>query len=408
MYKRILQRISSVGRTAKSTSKRLRRGIGARIDRRPFLSFFVALGTLLVLIVLSNVLGGQKQSMTAEQTNTKSVTIYQIGSSPKLTVQARVRKSGVITITALTGGVIQKIYVNEGARFYRGQTLVALSSNYQGGNIASLQRKLAQVQRNNVEDVFVQQKELVQKQHDLANELNKQQGETDLSKVQKNATDRQLDIQDKSLDLNREISDIQLQIAQVAEASMYPSAPFTGIVDRVFVKEGQSVNPGTTLMRISEDVKADPVTAIAYVSADVAKKVSLTQPSIVMVGTEQIAIYPFHISQDAVEGLLYAVYYDIPEDYRSMVTEDGFIQIEIPLGSSDTSALAPYVPVDALYQTKEKNYLFVVDHGRAVSRSVKLGAVFGSYVEVLGGLSDGDRVITDRNVIAGDRVHVAN
>ncbi len=388
--------------------KRLFKTIGARIDKRPFLSFFIALGALLFLIILSNVLGVQKQRSVEVQSSEKAVTIYQIGTSPKLTVQARIRKSGVITITSLTGGVVQSLYVTEGSRIYRGQTLVALSSNYQGGNIAALQRKLAQVQRNNVEDVFVQQKELIQKQHDLANELNKQQGETDFSKVQKNTTDRQLDIQDRSLDLNREISNIQLQIAQVAEASMYPSAPFTGVVDRVYVKVGQMVNPGTVLMSISEDVKADPVTAVAYVSADVAKKVSLTQPSIVMVGAEKIALYPFHVSQDAVEGLLYAVYYDIPEDYRSQVTEDGFIQIEIPLGNSDASALAPYVPVDAVYQTKEDNYLFVVEQNQVVSRSVKLGDVFGSYVEVLGGLKDGDRVIIDRNVIAGDRVQIKN
>lgn len=408
MFKRLKKRVTKYRSSLANRSKKTTKKITGFVSHRPFLSFFIVLGVLVTLIIISNILGTPKPQVINETRIEKSVQVYHIGSSPKLTVQAQVRKSGVVNITALTPGVVQNIAVTEGGTFYRGQNLVSLSSNYQGGNLASLQRRLAQAQRSNVVDTLVLQKDLLQRQRDIANELNKVQGETDLSKVQKDVTYKQLDLQDKSINLSNEASEIQLQIAQVSEATMYPSAPFAGVVDKVFVKVGQAVNPGTVLMQISEDVKADPVTAIAYVSSDVAKKVSRTEPSIVRIGGERLELYPFYVTQDAVNGLLYAVYYDIPELYRSSVTENGFIQIEIPLGQVDTSSLTPYVPVDALYQTKETNYLFIVKNHKAESRQVTLGEVFGGYVEVLKGLNDGDQVITDRNVISGDNVKVVN
>jgi len=378
------------------------------LNRRPFLSFFIALGLLLALIVTSNILGASKQQIIEETRTERAVHVYRIGTSPKLSVQAQIRKSGVINISALTPGIVQSLPLTEGNQFYRGQTLATLSSNYQGGNIASLQRRLAQLQRNNSADTLTQQKDLLLRQKDMANELNKAQGETDLSKVQKDVTEKQLDLQDRAINLSHETYEIQLQLAQVTEASMFPSAPFAGVVDKVFVKVGQSVNPGTVLMQISENIKDDPVTAVAYVSAEVARKVSRVEPSIVTVGKSKIELYPFHISQDAVSGLLYAVYFDIPELYRSSVTENGFIHIELPIGQVDTSSLSPYVPVDALYQTKETSYLFIAKDGKAESRTVELGEVFGSYVEIVHGLSDGDQIILDRNVISGDTVKVVN
>ncbi len=255
-------------------------------------------------------------------------------------------------------------------------------------------------------DTLQQQKDLIGKQKELSEEVDRVAGESDLSGLQEDVTKKQLDLQSTALDLNKEVAEVQLQIAQVTEAEMYPSAPFTGVVDKVYVKLGQKVEPGDTLMQISEDVKADPVTAMAFVSAHVAQNVSRVEPSVVHIGSEALKLAPFHVSQDAVEGLLYAVYYDIPEDYRSNVTEEGFITIDIPVGEADASATVPYVPIDSVYQTKDSSYLYIAKNGKAESQIVQLGQVLGSYVEVMSGLKEGDKVITDRTVIAGDRIAV--
>lgn len=77
------------------------------IRRRPFVSFLVSLLILLGLIALGNILT-PKPKVEEKPEIIKSVQIYKVGESPKITLQAKIEKSGVIKITSLTPGVIQK------------------------------------------------------------------------------------------------------------------------------------------------------------------------------------------------------------------------------------------------------------------------------------------------------------
>lgn len=458
--------------------------IGKFIDKRPFASFFIILGIFLLLIIISNILGAPKKIEKTEQPEVKQVHIYNVGSAPRMTVQAQIEKSGVIHLTALTPGVIWKINKQVGQHVEKGETLFNLSSNYQGGNASSLQRQLAQTQYQNVQDTYDLQKNIIQKQKDLAsksddnsdqlrditnqslseikslidlnndilNSLNQNisnlestnvggandalilstkqlksqfmaansqanqasragqfAGDSNkppaqLSDVQKDLAIKQLEFQEKMLDLGREISRIQLQIARVVEAMMYPSAPFSGTIQRIFVKEGQQVNPGTELLVLTQDLENDPTVAIAYISSDIAKKVSRLEPSIIHIGADSFKSYPSFVTEDAIQGSLYGVYFDIPNQYVTSVVEKGSIEVELPLGYFDTASVIPYIPIDAIYQTKTQSYVFVAKDGKASAKSLDLGNVFGSYVEVKSGLGTNDRIILDRNVIAGDLV----
>lgn len=453
------------------------------IDKNPLRAFYAILGILILLIIVSSFFR-RPPAVKKEVPPVKKVGVYQIGTAPRIAVSAQVEKSGVIQITALTGGVVQTIYKHEGEEAGRGETLIGLSSNYQGGNSFSLQRELAAVSYQNAVDTYQAQKDLIQKQRELANkgdenadqirditsksidetknaisvnddilstldsnikqlEANNTNGVNDamilsakglrsqflsanngarnalrnaefqaasdkapaqLSDLQKDIAIRQLDLQEKTLALTKEASRIQLQIAQVNESMMYPSAPFLGVVQRVFVKEGQSVNPGTPLMVIAGDSSADPVTAVAYVTREVAQKISNLEQSTVHIGDESFSAYPTYVTQEAIQGTLYGVYFLLPDEYNNKVSEKGYIQIELPIGYYDTASAAPFLPIDVVYQTKEQDYVFVIKNGKAVSRRVVLGQVYGSFVEVKNGLSTGDQVIESRSVIAGDKV----
>lgn len=455
------------------------------VDKKPFESFFAVLGLFLLLIVISSLLGTPKQEEKKQVAAAKQVTVYTVGSAPKLTVQAQVEKSGVVHISALTPGVIQTIRKQVGQKVKKGEVLFNLSTNYQGGNSASLSRQLSQTQYQNIVDTYDTQKDMIRKQRDIAEKTDAQadqlrsiadqalhdtndlinlnndilsqidkniaqleqtnvngsndalilstkelksqflsannqakqasrtaqlnssedQPPAQLSTIQKELTLQQLTIQDKMLDLNREVSRIQLQIARVTEAMMFPSAPFAGTVEKVFVKVGQQVNPGTELMVLSESTQDDPVIAIAYVSADIAHRISKLETSVIHVDSStSFEAQPTYITQEAIQGSLYGVFFDIPEKYASRLTEKGFITIQLPIGYYNTSSVIPYVPIDAVYQTKEQDYVFVDDNGKAIAKTVELGNVFGSFVEVTNGLVSQDKVILDRNVIADDKV----
>lgn len=490
--KSIILRISRVRRfskkhftKAKNFLSKARKKTLTYIDKKPYKSFFVVLGVFLLLIVISNILGSAHPQEKKLDTVPKQVQTYTIGSAPKLTVQAQIEKSGVVHITALTSGVVQAINKQVGQKVSKGQTLLRLSSNYQGGNISSLSRQLAESQYKNVTDTYDLNKDIIKKQKEIAQKVDVQSdelrsitdksvGETnelidlnnqilssldkniayleatnvsgsndalilsakqlksqflagnnsakqavrmaefnssgdkppaDISNLQKDLTLKQLDLQDKMLDLNREVSKIQLQIARVSEGMMFPSAPFSGTIQKVFVKVGQAVNPGTELIILSETVEKDPVIAIAYVSADIARKISKLETSAVHIDDKSsFDSHPSYITQDAIAGSLYGVYFDIPNQYVSAVTEKGFITVDLPIGYFDTGAAVPFIPIDAIYQTKAQSFVFVAENGKARAKSIELGEVFGSFVEITKGLSEKDMVIVNRNVIAGDAI----
>jgi len=187
---------------------------------------------------------------------------------------------------------------------------------------------------------------------------------------------------------------------------MYPSAPFNSTVQRVFVKVGEAVNPGTPLVQLSQTIEEDPIVAIAYVPREIAQSTTYSQPSILTIGNFTYDTYPSYITQDAIKGQLYGIYFPIPDNYNQYVTEDGYISVTIPVGYANTSASIPFIPIDSVYQTQDSASIFVVENEKAVSRTVTLGPVLGRYVEVTSGLAAGDIIILDRTVVDGDAIEI--
>lgn len=482
----MITRIKRSFTSLKSRGKVIYKRTVLTINRRPLFSFFTILIVLLLLIILGNFL---RRPAVVEKKATpvvKTVEVYHIGAAPRVRLQAQIEKSGVITITSLTAGVVQELHVKQGDYAPKGTTLVSLSTTYQGGNIPTLQKQLAGRQLQNVNDTYNTQKDLIQKQRELAekqntnasdlrtiqaksidetkslislnndilstldknlatlnstnvggtndssilaikelqssfksanNSLNAQLRTTEyntsnsnapaqIADLQKDITLKQLEIQEKALALNREVARLQFQIAKVTEQTMFPAAPINAMVDRVLVKVGQAVQPGTPLVMLSQGEVEDPIIAIAYAPNEIARNVSFIEPSTLYINRFTYDTYPAYVSQDAVQGKLYGIYFDVPENYYSFLTEKGYIEVDVPVGYYQTGAAIPFIPIDAIYQTKSQAYVYVVSKGKAKSRLVTLGPVFGSFVHVESGLSEGDIVIVNRTVIDGDPVQV--
>jgi multidrug efflux pump subunit AcrA (membrane-fusion protein) len=481
-------RLNPIMLPVKKNIIRIYRSLPTYIDRKPLTSFFVLLGALLFLIIISSFLRKPPAQKKASLPAARTVEVYRIGTSPKIRVQAQIEKSGVVTITSLTQGVVQNIHFTPGEQVGKGSVVVDLSTNYQGGNAPSLQRQVAYKQYqtsaltfNKQKDIIAQQKELanqtdinaeklreitaqslsetqslldlnddilstLQKNLDqysatnsagrndqvilqtkqlksqflsannqLRNTLRNNQYQSDesnppatIAHLQKDITIKQLELQEKTLALNVEISRLQYQIAQVNEDLMFPAAPFTATVQRVFVKVGQAVAPGTPLVELAQTAEDDPIVAIAYVPREIAQKVSMYEPSVLYMGGITFDTYPSYITQDAIQGTLYGIYYPVPDNYSNFTTEKGFIYIDVPIGYPDTTATIPYIPIDAIYQTQEYSYVYVIKNGKVTSKQIVLGNVFGRFVQVESGLDYGDVIILDRTVISGDSVKTKN
>lgn len=448
------------------------------IDRRPLTSLFVALGVLLLFLVLGMVL--QRKPDEAKKPDiVKMIQTFKIGKNPQIIQSAKVEKTGIAKITSQMGGIVSTIAVVEGQEVQKGQNLLSLSNNYQGGNASSIQRELAGVQYKNTKDTYDLQKDIIQKQRDLTNknrenseELRKitDQSVSDtqsiidlnntilstlntnltnlrnsnvggsndqlilstqqmisqfqgansqlnagiaqtryqvdtnkpanqLADIQKDVALKQLEVQEKALQLGLDSSGLQLQLAQIQESLMYPVAPFSGIVERINVTEGQSVTPGAPLLTIHGEQSQK---AVLLVPQDIAKISSRITPSTLTIGRKTFETVPYYVSGEATDGQLYAIYYAIPAQFQDELTNNSYIQVKLPL-SSVTSSL-PYIPVDAVYQGQNESYVYINENNVATTKKVTLGNVYGRFVEIKKGLTDKDEIILNRNIISGDKV----
>lgn len=228
----------------------------------------------------------------------------------------------------------------------------------------------------------------------------------EISNISKDIALKQLELQEKALDLNKEVSRLNLQLAQITEALMFPSTPISGTVERIYVKEGQAVSPGTPLMQISG--ASDSLIAVVPMSQQMANGVSKSMVSTIYIGNETYQAVPYYVSGDSTDGSLFTAQYQIPQEYNSLISDKQYLIIEIPITYANTGSTIPFIPLDSVFQTQDASYVFVVKNGKAISRKVILGQVVGSFVEVKKGLENGDQVILNRNVINGDPVKVEN
>jgi multidrug efflux pump subunit AcrA (membrane-fusion protein) len=481
-FMNVPQRISSL-------FNRIFRAFTRFIDTHPFVAFLGLIGVLIGLVVVGNTMRKVPPQVVSDEPIIKQIEAYHIGEAPKLKLQAVIDKSGIINIVAQSPGVVQKITVKEGTHVKRGSRIVNLSTNYQGGNTASLGRQISQKNfvflKENIDeqkDLLNTQREVARKvdtqsdelrsisrkslddtkslitlDEDIMNSIQKQieylesvnvNGATDsallaakqgkaqvlgalsglrstvrtveytsaddkegaqLSDLQRDATLKQLDLQEKTLELNKDISKLNLRISQVNEALMYPAAPSPGTVERVYVKVGQVVNPGTLIATIRGD--KNDATAVLLASEEVASKISQLEPSTIKNGNTLVSIYPRYISKEPTNGTLHSILFAIPTEIADKFTNNSTVQVEVPIGYANTTSTIPYIPLDAIYQTQDRSYIYIVganDKGEPIAKvsEVKIGQVYGSYVEVLEGLKQGDQVITNRNVIEGDRINI--
>lgn len=482
MRSNLRNRFSVAKKKLSSRTRKLYSKGNRLVQKRPLLSLGAILLLLLLFIVLGSVVRRPDIDESEEEEVISEVDVYSIGEVPRASFQAVIEKSGIVSIVAVSGGIVNTVHVQAGQNVSQGTLLVSLSNNYSGGNALSLQRQLASASYTTALQTQELQKELIAKQREIAakndensdelrdisdnsieanesllefnrgiidslesnledlesnpagNEdlilstkqmisqfrsgvnqleagLDQTRYSTDddnppakLSDLQREVTLKQLELQEKNLSLSLETSRLQLRLAQVQEAVMFPTAPFAGVVERVHVKEGTYVNPGSVLVTLHGE---QTVQAIARVPREIARSVSAVEPSVFLIGNETYETAPFYVSTEATDGRLYSIQYALPEHFQDLLTHKSFVSVEIPLGYPDTGKTIPFVPIESVYQTQDSAYIFLFEDGFARSKEVELGSVQGQYVEIRSGIDTGALVILDRDVIDGEQVTIS-
>lgn len=234
-----------------------------------------------------------------------------------------------------------------------------------------------------------------------------------LSNLSRELTLRQLELQERSLDLSRDVAELNLKLARVAEQTMFPASPCAGTVERVYVRIGDAVTPGTPIATIRAN--QTQATVVAAVPAALARQINTLEPSQIELNEQLVTVFPRHLSQEATEGDLFSLLYTLPAELTAEVTHGTSLTLQVPVGRSNGRAVPELVPLDAIYQTPEKAYLYVVQPATqsaeagqsgqtAVLREVDLGPISGAFVQIRHGLLPSDQVITTRGVTNGQAV----
>ena len=182
-------------------------------------------------------------------------------------------------------------------------------------------------------------------------------------------------------------------------------APYAGVIAEVPVSLGDMAMPGRSLLTLY-DPSALRITA-AVPQTVVTQMVSVQLPRAEFPGLSAASqwVTPVRVQVlPLIDASTHTVQIraDLPVGL-SGVAPGMFARLWLPMAGGGTSPAAtrPSVPLQAIVRRAEMTGLYVLDpNGRPVLRQVRLGLTEGDRVEILSGLTPGERVVTDPQAAA--------
>lgn len=226
---------------------------------------------------------------------------------------------------------------------------------------------------------------------------------TKLANITKDLIYLQTDLQLKTAQLNRDIASLSYRVARIQEAATRVQAPFEGVVEKLYVHEGEYLTPGTPVAVIRGQTK---LCLQINIAGKLAAQIDQSQMLTVDIKGLAVAIPITHVSGAPVNGQLYEVLAQLPEETLGRVYEDQTLNVTLPLYSTTVQTGNSFVPIDAIFVTNTNRYVFVEEDGLAQKREVVTGEIVGTSIEIKTGLVPGEKVILDRRVIDQQPIEV--
>lgn len=271
------------------------------------------------------------------------------------------RSNESVTLSSEIAGRIVKAQFSEGQPVKAGTVLFVLDDSIHRAELEQAEASLALSQRN----------------HERAVELF---GRKLISQRERDEAAAKLDVDRASVALAR---------ARLAKTRI--TAPFDGVVGLRAVSPGDYVQPGQALA---------PLEQISVLKADF--RLSEGALSRIAVGQTlnlEVDAYP----GQAFPGRVYAIDPRLAEETRSIgvrarvPNEKGrlrpglFARVRLTIAQRDNAIL---VPEQAIVPQADKLFVYVIEDGKAVVRTVRVGLRQGGRAEIVEGVQPGDLVIT--------------
>ncbi len=217
-----------------------------------------------------------------------------------------------------------------------------------------------------------------------------------ISEITNELTTKQVETQIQIARLNVDLSEISLKVARANEKITNPESPLDGVIEKIYVRENQYINPGEPLMFIAGKpnpqlkVKIAPEIAENLVRDDVA--------TITYKGANYKADIA-HVANVPTDGVFHEVIL-IPEDsLKGLLRIGTSVKIKLPvLFSKNSRNNNLYIPLDSVHRSASQSYVFLISNGTTSIKQITTGEILGDVIHVLSGLIEGDLIVTDRDI----------
>ncbi|MBE1300636.1 MAG: HlyD family efflux transporter periplasmic adaptor subunit [Alteromonadaceae bacterium] len=345
--------------------------------------------------------------------------VYQGTFEDFIPVRGRVVPSKTLYLDAIEGGRVERILVEDGAEIEAGDLIVELSNASLQLNVLGNEARVAE-QLNNIRSIelSLEQNRLQHKRNlvdieyqikVLTRKLAQEKSLLDNNTVSQSQYDDTADTlawyqQRLQLTLESQASDAKMQESQLAflqetgerlEANLELSrqnldnmnvrAPVAGKLSGFDVEVGQSIGRGERLGQIDtpDDYKVSVLIDEFYLA-----RIDLGQ-------TAQFGDYQLRISKiyPQVQNGQFEVDLTFIGQQPNDIRRGQTLQMKLTLGDATPAVL---LNNGAFYQDTGGNWIFVVnaDGSQATRRPIRLGRRNSTVIEVVDGLSPGDRVVT--------------
>lgn len=196
-------------------------------------------------------------------------------------------------------------------------------------------------------------------------------------------------------------------IAKIENYNNYVTSPINGIVTKIDVKEGDTVNINSPVAVISD---LDNLLIKAQVPENLIADIFLGQKVIVKGKsfTGQIEgsvskIYPIAEKNNDYTSQSY-ITVDVKSDGLKNLKPETSVSLEFEKENKGASIIVPF---DSVMFDEETPYVFINKYGYAVKRYVNLGEEYETDVEILNGISTDDDLILNpksQKIIHGNKI----
>ncbi len=392
-----------------------------RIDRRILIA---GAGAAVVLVILIFWLFAPRAGSMSVARDRLAISEAQSGTFDDFVpVRAQVTPLVTVYLDAVEGGQVDKKLVEDGAQVVQGQMLAVLSNaelqlstlekqaevEQQLNNMRSQELALVNTHNSNSRDLNQAENDLVKarRQYDLQKAL-ADKGFVAMKTFNDTKDDlsyqtNRLAILKQSIQQNESLQRSQLRQLRMAANSLNTSmgvaqsslgqlnirAPVTGQLSGFDIQLGQSLQQGE---RIGQIDSAGGDKLQANVDEYYLGRVAVGQTATADIDGKTYRLRVAKVYPQVRNGEFQIDLLFVDQEPKSM-QRGQTIQAKLTVGNSSKALL---IPNGAFFNDTGGNWVFVVDKGgdSATKRPVQLGRRNSEFIEVLGGLKPGDRVIT--------------